>query len=199
MLSYLIGKIVSKTPTEIVLDVNGVGYNLNISLNSYEKFSSTNGDVKVYTHLHVREDILQLYGFADETERDMFRLLISVSGIGPKIAQGMLSGMSPLELKDAIRRADVNALTLLQGIGKKTAERIVLELKDKIGKSDLELTKIISSPLSKNQLDAVNALVSLGYNRANAENAVKTATMKFKDNEPNLEELIRIALRHTVK
>lgn len=199
MLSYLIGKIVNKSPTEIVLDVNGVGYNLNISLNSYEKFSSTNGDVKVYTYLHVREDFIQLFGFADEAERDMFRLLISVTGIGPKIAQGMLSGMSALELKDAIRKADINALTSLQGVGKKTAERIVLELKDKIGKSELEFSSIISSPLSQIQIDAINALVSLGYNRSSAETAVKAALMKLKDNEPNLEDVIRISLRHTTK
>ncbi len=127
MISYLIGKIVHKSPTEIIIDVNGVGYSLNISLTSYEKFSSTNGDLKIYTYLHVREDVLQLYGFADEAEREMFRLLISVSGIGPKIAQGMLSGMTPIELKNAILNADIQALTSLQGIGKKTAERIVLE------------------------------------------------------------------------
>lgn len=199
MLSYLIGKIVNKSPTEIVLDVNGVGYNLNISLNSYEKFSSANGDVKVYTYLHVREELIQLYGFADEAERDMFRLLISVTGIGPKIAQGMLSGMTASELKDAIKKADINALVSLQGIGKKTAERIVLELKDKVGKSDIEFSSIVSSQLSQTQLDAINALVSLGYSRASAETAVRTAITKLKADESNIENLIRVALRHTLK
>lgn len=199
MLSYLIGKIVTKSPTEIVLEVNGVGYHLNISLNSYEKFSSINGDVKVYTYLHVREDFVQLYGFADETERDMFRLLISVTGVGPKIAQGMLSGMTPSELKEAIKNADIVALTSLQGIGKKTAERIVLETKDKIAKSEIESSSVVSSPLYNIQIDAINALVSLGYTRTSAETAVKTAITKLKDEELNLEDLIRIALRHATK
>ncbi|RCK71883.1 MAG: Holliday junction DNA helicase RuvA [Ignavibacteriae bacterium] len=199
MISYLIGKLVYKSPTEIILDVNGVGYSLNISLTTSEKFSTSNGQIKVYTYLHVREDNLQLYGFADEVERDLFRLLISVTGIGPKIAQGMLSGMTPVELKNAIQKADIPALTSLQGIGRKTAERIVLELKDKLGKNDIDISTIISSPGSKLQIDAINALVSLGYNRMSAENAVKSVLRETSSEQINLEELVRLSLRHTSK
>lgn len=198
MLSYLTGKLTYKTPTEIVIDVNGVGYSLHISLTSYEQLSSTNERVKVFTYLHVREDALQLFGFASESEREMFKFLISVSGIGPKIAQGMLSGMTADEMKSSIQVGDIAALTSLQGVGRKTAERLILELRDKIGKAEIELPSFAAtSPQIKTRNDALNALMSLGYNRNTAENAIREVLKNNKDLP--VEELIRQALRHTSK
>ncbi len=198
MLSYLTGKLTYKTPTEIVIDVNGVGYSLHISLTTYEQLSSANAQVKVFTYLHVREDALQLFGFASESEREMFKFLISVSGIGPKIAQGMLSGMTADELKSAIQSGDIAALTSLQGVGRKTAERLILELRDKIGKAEIELPSFTAtSPQIKTRNDALNALISLGYNRNTAENAIREVLKENKDLP--VEELIRQALRHTSK
>ncbi|MDI6802361.1 MAG: Holliday junction branch migration protein RuvA [Bacteroidota bacterium] len=198
MLSYLTGKLTYKTPTEIVIDVNGVGYSLNISLTTYEQLSSANDQVKVFTYLHVREDALLLFGFSSESEREMFKLLISVSGIGPKIAQGMLSGMTADELKSAIQTGDIAALTSLQGVGRKTAERLLLELRDKIGKAEIELPSFpATSPQIKTRNDALNALISLGYNRNTAENAIREVLKENKD--LSVEELIRQALRHTSK
>lgn len=197
MLSYLIGKIAYKSPTEIVLDVNGVGYSLNISLTCYEKISSLNGEVKVYTYLHVREDMLQLYGFADEDEREMFKLLISVSGIGPKMAQGILSGMNADELKAIIQNSDIATLMTLQGIGKKTAERIVVELRDKISKTTSEkIPGFLVASQSKLQQDALNALLSLGYTRQSAILAIQKVLKEQDTQNISLEELIKSALRH---
>lgn len=198
MLSYLTGKLTYKTPTEIVIDVNGVGYSLHISLTTYEQLDTAVGQVKVFTYLHVREDALQLFGFASESEREMFRLLISVSGIGPKTAQGMLSRVTTDELKTAVQTGDIAALTSLQGVGRKTAERLILELRDKIGKSEIELPSFTATlPQIKTRNDALNALISLGYNRNTAENAIREV-LKFNKDLP-VEELIRQALRHTLK
>ncbi len=198
MLSYLTGKLIYKTPTDIVIDVNGVGYSLHISLTTYEQLSSVDDQIKVFTYLHVREVALQLFGFASETEREMFKLLISVSGIGPKIAQGMLSGMTAEGLKSAIQTGDIAELTSLQGVGRKTAERLILELREKIGKSEIEsLSFTATSHQINTRNDALNALVSLGYNRNTAENAIREV---LKENiDLPVEELIRRALRHTSK
>jgi Holliday junction DNA helicase RuvA len=134
VIDFLQGSVVRINPTELIVEVNGVGYLLNIPVSTFEQLGSTAGNVKVFTHLHVREDALTLYGFATEAERDSFKLLLSVNGIGPKIAQGILSGMSVRELREAILQSNLGALTSVQGIGRKTAERLVLELRDKLGK-----------------------------------------------------------------
>ena len=147
MIAYLQGTIVQKNPTDLVIDVNGVGYAVNIPLSTFEKLEHSTGTVKIFTYLHVREDIMQLYGFATEAEREIFRLLISVSGIGPKMAQGILSGLSINEFKQAILDGNIPALTSISGVGKKTAERLVIELRDKLGKTDLQETPNI--PTSK--------------------------------------------------
>ncbi|MBI3365163.1 MAG: Holliday junction branch migration protein RuvA [Ignavibacteriae bacterium] len=118
MISHLRGKIVHRSPTEIVVDVNGVGYRVNVSITTSEKLHESDSAITILTHLHVREDLMQLYGFATEAERDLFRLLISVSGIGPKMAQGILSGMSPAELREAIVSGNILVLTSISGVGK---------------------------------------------------------------------------------
>ena len=200
MYSYLQGKLVSKSPTEVVLDVNGVGYFLNISLSTYEKLDSSSSQIKIFTYLHVREDALQLFGFATEAERDMFKMLISVSGIGPKIAQGILSGINTEELRTAFQTGNIATLTSIPGIGRKTAERLVLELRDKLGKIDIEISTL---PTSSQQLkirnDALNALLSLGYNRTTAERAIRQVLKDTDNKELTLEVLIKQALHHTSK
>lgn len=193
MISFLDGVLIAKSPTEIVVDVNGVGYTVFIPLSTFQKLNGVNQRVRVFTYLHVREDAMQLYGFASEEERGLFRLLISVSGIGPKIAQGVLSGMDAAELRQAILAGNIAALTSIQGVGKKTAERIVVELKDKMGKVE-EVPSIHQTNLYS---EALSALISLGYTRQSAESALRSVLRQSKDLP--LEELIKQALRHTTK
>ena len=196
MISHLKGILYRKSPTEIVVDVNGVGYAVSIPLSTYEKLGETGFAVTILTYTYVREDILQLYGFATEAEREIFRLLISVSGIGPKIAQGILSGVQPNELQNLIAQANVSALTAIPGVGRKTAERLIVELRDKIAKLD-------SGSLSSGSTDAAHgiraealmALISLGYNRATAEKAIRTALQELNGKEASIQELLKQALK----
>ncbi|MCX8010142.1 MAG: Holliday junction branch migration protein RuvA, partial [Ignavibacteria bacterium] len=134
MISYLQGKLIQKNPTNILVDVNNVGYHLNISLQTFENLPNQNDIVKIHTILITREDAMLLYGFATEDEKKMFELLISVSGIGPKVAQSILSGIKTDELKEHIIQGNIFALTNIPGVGRKTAERLVVGLKDKLGK-----------------------------------------------------------------
>lgn len=197
MISFLDGVLVSKTPTEIIVDVNGVGYSVHIPLSTFQKLDGLNQRVKVFTHLHVREDAMQLYGFATEPERELFRMLISVSGIGPKIAQGILSGMDAAELKQCISTGDVASLTTIQGVGRKTAERIVMELRDKLGKPEESLGVLSLGKQASIRSEALNALLSLGFTRSSAEAALRTVLQRTQD--LSLEELIKQALRHASK
>ena len=195
MISFLQGIIVQKNPTELVIDVNGVGYSVSIPLSTFEKLENTKGPVKILTYMHVREDIMQLYGFATEAEREIFRLLISVSGIGPKMAQGILSGLSINEFKQSILDGNIPALTSISGVGKKTAERLVIELRDKLGKPELqEVQNIPTSKLMKSRAEAVVALLSLGYSRPEAERAVRSVN-EADGKELSVEELIKGVLR----
>jgi len=191
MIAYLKGDFVSKSPASVQLEVNGIGYDVQISLNTYSKIQGLEKGT-LYTHLLIREDAHILFGFFDAIEKEMFQQLISVSGIGASTARVMLSYMKPEELIRAIVNGDVRTLEGIKGIGKKTAERIVLELRDKLAKQPLE-TNI--SPMKNNTLqrDALNALTALGINRLAAEQALT----KVLGNEPNLpvEELIKKTLR----
>jgi holliday junction DNA helicase RuvA len=200
MISQLKGKLAQKSPTEIVLDVNGVGYQVNIPLSTFEKIDKLVGEVTILTHMHVREDAMILYGFATEAEREIFRMLISISGIGPKIALGILSGISTNDLRDAIQHGNVEGLTSISGVGRKTAERIVLELRNKLGK--IEITEQTSPPTSqqlKIRSEAIIALMSLGYNRSNAEQALRTVLNESANKELSVEEMIKRALHNTAK
>jgi Holliday junction DNA helicase RuvA len=204
MISYIEGRLAEKNPTNIILDVGGVGYGINISLTSFQKIGDIGSVVKLLTYLHVREDILQLYGFVSKEEKELFMLLISISGIGPKLAQGILSGMSPNELRQAILKSDLEALTSIPGVGKKTAQRLFVELGEKLGRLEKSEDKLILedfASLNASQIgiveESILALVSLGYKRSMASEAVKKV-IKESSEELTLENLIKRALRHTM-
>ena len=191
MIAFLKGDFVHKTPSSVQVNINGVGYEVQITLNTYSKIQNLEQGI-LYTHLLVREDAHILYGFFETGEKEMFQQLIGVSGIGASTARIMLSYMKPGELANAIVKADVRTLEGIKGIGKKTAERIVLELRDKLAKQSFESN---ISPMKNNTLhqDALNALTALGINRLAAEQALN----KVLANEPHLpvEELIKKTLR----
>ncbi|MER3463577.1 MAG: Holliday junction branch migration protein RuvA [Chitinophagaceae bacterium] len=194
MIAYLKGNFVHKTPAYVHVEVAGVGYELNISLNTYEKIQSLESGT-LLTHLLVREDAHILFGFFESAEKEMFQLLITVSGIGASTARMMLSYMKPDELSKAIVQGNVRVLEGIKGIGKKTAERIVVELRDKLAKQPIETDTNISSWKSNTlPVDALNALVALGINRQAGEKAVQ----KVLDKEPdlNVETLIKKALQN---
>jgi holliday junction DNA helicase RuvA len=191
MIAYLKGDFVYKSPAMVQVEVNGVGYEIQISLNTYSRIQNLDNGI-LYTSLLIREDAHILYGFFDLSEKEMFQQLLSVSGIGASTARVMLSYMKPDELARAIIQADTRTLENIKGIGKKTAERMVVELRDKLARQPLE-TNI--SPLKSNTLqqDALNALTALGINRQAAGQALEK-TLAINPNLP-VEELIKKALR----
>jgi holliday junction DNA helicase RuvA len=193
MIASVTGKLIRKSPTWIVVESGGIGFHISIPVSSYDAFGETGMDIRVLTHLHVREDALQLFGFASEAERRLFLLLISVSGIGPKLAQGILSGIAVGDFERAVRDNDLASLTRVPGIGKKTAERLVLELKEKIGEAETPAGQAAPADRSPMEEEAVLALVSLGYRRAPAQEAVRK-TLK-QDASLSLEETLRRVLR----
>lgn len=200
MISYLRGKCLEKSPTSLLLDVHGVGYELAITLSCYQSLANEQEEVAVFTYLSVSENAMSLYGFSDKSERETFLLLISISGIGPKLGQVILSGLPSQELKQAIVSADLNRLKSISGIGKKTAERMIVELKDKIAKmsDDLSLPRdhsdsVASSSYSSSTEEALLALVSLGYKKINAEKIV--AKLLKSDANLSVEDIIKQALR----
>jgi len=199
MIARLSGKLTAKSPTEIVVDVGGVAFALSVPVPTFERLPEAGSPVSVYTHLHVREDALQLFGFFTEEERDLFRILISVNGIGPKMAQGILSGISTSDLKSHILSGNSAALTSIPGVGRKIAERLVVELRDRISRLDgaSALPGATSQPgVSRIRTEAILALTSLGYNRPAAEKAIRGALQESPDAESTVESLIKAALRH---
>lgn len=199
MISYLKGTLVDKQPIVATVEVGGLGLRVNIPLSTYEKLPDKGSSVMLYTHFHVREDEMSLYGFINMDELEMFRYLIGVSGIGPKVALGILSGTGIVQLKNSVREGDVERLTMIKGIGKKTAQRLIVELRDKLGAivDGDEWLKGTGddSDLEENVLAAVTALETLGYARKQAFEAVKKSIKNLgKKAEP--EELIRDSLRN---
>jgi Holliday junction DNA helicase RuvA len=191
MIGFLTGKIISKKPTQILMDVNGVGYQVNISITTFEKLGDVNSSVSLFTFLSVKEDALDLYGFSTEAEKEMFRLLISVSGIGPKLAQSILSGIQIEELKEALQVGNISRLVAIPGIGRKTAERLLIELRDKVEKLAEEFIQVSNAKFAiKN--DAVSALTSLGYNVKTAEKVVRDILEKTPD--ATIEDLVKNSL-----
>ena len=163
MITYLHGTLTKKSPTDIVVDLHGIGYSVHISLSTYELLPELQTDLHIFTHHHIREDAQVLYGFMQESEREMFRLLIGVSGIGPKMAQTILSGIRPAELVRTISAGAIASLQAIPGIGKKTAERMIVELKDKIGKMDAAGAGIgLPASMTSVRSEALTALISLG-------------------------------------
>lgn len=196
MITFLDGKIVEKRPTRVVLDVGGVGYEVLIPLSSYDRLPLKHESCRILTIDYVREDSHQLFGFMSEAERGMFALLMGISGIGPKLGLSALSSLSVRELRSAIIEGDVKRLSMIAGVGRKVAERIVVELRDKIGESEaLEalsgVTEVSAEDLKKR--DAVMALISLGYNQAAARKMV--GAVSRKDTDITVEEIIKEALR----
>ena len=198
MISFLHGRLVDILPTQITLDVGGVGYDVLIPLSSYDKLPQPGEQVKVLTHLAIREDAHVLYGFMTAQERELFRLLIhSVSGIGPKIALNVLSGMNVTTFRGAVANGDVKALSQVNGVGRKTAERIVVELKDKIGSAGAWEASSASralSPLDQKINDAVLALIALGFKQVDAHDAIKAAAEKMGP-DAGPDDLVRACLR----
>lgn len=197
MIASLTGILKSKSPTEVLVEVNGVGYSVSIPLSTYSKIGDINANVHLLTHLHVREDAMQLFGFASEAERHFFRLLISITGIGPKIAQGILSGISVQDLRQHIANGNIIALTSIPGIGKKTAERLIVELRDKIEKTEATMEAIAGDRNADVRNEALLALTSLGYNRVAAEKALRMALNDATGSALSVEELIKKALKHS--
>lgn len=193
MYAYISGKLAHKEPTFAVIDVQGVGYQINISLNTYTALPMS-GDCKLHTYLQVREDAHNLYGFTELSEKKLFLLLISVSGIGANTALVMLSSMSVSEIQTAIASEDVKAVQSIKGIGLKTAQRVILELKDKVQK---EVGNISATPASQQSAirdEAVMALITLGYAKNVAEKNVNKI-LKTKGNDVKVEEVIKWALK----
>jgi holliday junction DNA helicase RuvA len=192
MITHLEGRIVERNPTDVVIDCKGVGYFLNISLHTYSQLPNTE-NVKLFTHLQVREDAHTLYGFSSIIEREIFRLLISVSGIGANTARTMLSSLSPGQIKEAIANEDVVTIQSIKGIGAKTAQRVVLDIRDKILKVyGLDDVSAVSSNTVKNE--ALSALETLGFAR---KQAIKACDMVLRENpKATVETIIKEALKN---
>jgi Holliday junction DNA helicase RuvA len=193
VIAQLRGRILRKGTQEAVLDVAGVGYKVAIPLSTFYRLGDAGAEASLLVHTHVREDVLALYGFLTEEEQTLFERLLSVSGIGPKVALGILSGIEAPDLVEALRGADVARLTRIPGVGKKTAERLVLELKDKMPPPGLAPAAEATRPKSPSRDDLVSALVHLGYSRPEAERAVERALRDGAD--ARFEDLLRRSLQ----
>jgi holliday junction DNA helicase RuvA len=197
MISFLDGELVEALPTQVVISVQGVGYLVQIPLSSFEHLPAIGARVKLLTHLVVREDAHLLFGFVTAAERDLFRLLVQhVTGVGPKLALAVLSKMSVGQFKAAVVNEDPNPLSKVSGLGKKTAERIILELKDKVGVAAAwELAASGRNDQQAKVNDAVLALLSLGFKQVEAQKAVREILSRAKAEEIDTEELVRRALK----
>ncbi len=194
MFTYFRGEMMESSPDDVVLDVAGVGYRLLISAATYHQLPEPGTPIRVLAHLHVKEDQMQLYGFLFEEERQLFRLLLSISGVGPKLALAILSGLQVQEIQEAIVSNTPERLFEISGVGKKTAARIVLELRDKILKLHPAGRSGSSVSASDTSLrnDAVNALITLGFSRAVAQKAVTSSLSSLSN--PHIEDLVKEAL-----
>lgn len=188
MIGYLKGKIISSKPTQLILEVNGVGYKVGISINTFENIVDKK-EVSLFIHTNVKEDSISLFGFFTESEKEMFELLISISGIGPKSALGLLSGISVESLKEAIEEGNISRITAVPGIGRKTAERLVLELRSKVDEISFAETSSVEPNVRS---EAISALTTLGYNIKIAEKTVRE--LYSKNSAIALEDLIKNAL-----
>ncbi|MBC8145994.1 MAG: Holliday junction branch migration protein RuvA [bacterium] len=199
MISYLHGTLLEKSPTYLVVVCGGVGYGVMISLATYEQLPAIGNEASLHTQLVVREDALTLYGFAHVEEREMFQLLTTVTGVGPKIAIGILSAAGIDTLKENIARGNSAALTVLPGIGKKTAERISLELRDKISATGSHGARTTTGTKADARSEALAAMLALGYTRITAEKAIRNALKEGSDVEDTVERLLKSALKHSAE
>jgi Holliday junction DNA helicase RuvA len=197
VIAHLRGRISQKQPNRIVIDVNGVGYDVSVPLSTFYGLSDEGGDIALRIHTHVREDSLALYGFATSLELDLFERLIGISGIGPKLALAVLSGIEPQELVRAIEQSDVARLTSIPGVGKKTSERIVIELKDRLPRLRPVVAAAGVVGVSALRDDVLSALVNLGYHRPLSEKAVDVAVKATPDG--SFEGTLKHALRELAR
>jgi|TergutMp193P3_1026864.scaffolds.fasta_scaffold163454_2 Holliday junction DNA helicase RuvA len=197
MISFIKGTLAEKNPTHIIVEVNGIGFGIFIPFSNFDKIGEIGSEIKIFTHLHVKEDSLTLYGFLYLEELTLFQMLIEVSGIGPRTALGILSGTTVNDFYNLISNKNYISLTAIPGIGKKTAERLVLELYDKVSKNIFKTLPDTKSSGGKFELrsEAVQALCSLGFSRPVAEKSVANILMTNPSQEISLEELIKQALK----
>ena len=194
MIAHLRGKLLAKHPNQVIVETGGVGYDLTISVPTFSDLPQVGAEVALHIHTHVREDAIALYGFLHSSEKALFEKLITVSGIGPKLAITILSGMAADEMVGAIRGNDVARLTRIPGIGKKTAERMVLELRDKLPESSPAAAPKVAA-MSATEEDVLSALVNLGYQRPAAEKAIEQSIAKEKSLAADFDALFRGALK----
>lgn len=196
MIDSIQGKLVYKSPTYLRVNIKGIGYGINIPVSTYNSLDEIGKDISLFTYLYVREDVLRLYGFKTEDEIETFKLLLSVTKVGPQLALGVLSSLSVIELKEAIISEDVTRLNSVPGVGKKTAQRIILELKEKI--SPIEEMLLPTRGLDEKAAflieEGIRGLMSLGCSKKEALKAIKSAYDNLKDKKPSLEELVKHAL-----
>ena len=194
MIAYLKGKLIQKSSNQVILDIGGVGYRAWIPLSTYLKIGDLNDTVALHIYTHMTDNSLALYGFHSEEERELFLKLINISGIGPKIALNILSGIEASDLEDAIRRSDIIRISLIPGIGKKTAMRIAMELQEKL---DLK-EKVLETSHSKEKEDLVSALMNLGFKRREVEKIVDECIQAYSQ-EAGFEKLLRKSLKRLAK
>jgi Holliday junction DNA helicase RuvA len=196
MIAFLRGRLLEKHPNRLIVDVSGVGYDVQVPLSTFYDVAEVGADVSLRVHTHVREDVIALYGFGSLLEQQLFERLIGVSGIGPKLALAALSGIEPDALVRAVRTSDIARLSSIPGIGKKTAERITLELKDKLPAPAAAAPGAVAAPAPADEMrtDLLSALLNLGYQRALAEKAVD-GVLKAPGPAPVFEHALRAALR----
>ena len=198
MIAFLKGSLAEKTASRLIVDVNGVGYDVLVPLSTFYVVGETGAVVALRIHTHVREDTIALYGFATRAEIDLFERLIAINGVGPKLALAVLSGIEPAELVRAVRSQDVARLTAIPGVGKKTAERIGLELKDRLPASlSLDAAPAAAAPGDQLRDDLLSALVNLGYHKPVAEKAIAAVVASSPD--VSFEQALRDVLRQLMK
>ena len=194
MIAYLKGNLMQKSPNQVILDIRGVGYRAWIPLSTYLNLGGLNETVELFIHTHLTDNSLSLYGFSTKEEREIFLKLISITGIGPKLALNILSGIGASDLEDAIRQSDVARISLIPGIGKKTALRIALELQEQLDKKE----KLLEAKGSQEKEDLISALMNLGFKRREIERIVDE-TIKTHTLEAGFENLLRESLRRMAK
>jgi len=194
MIAYLKGTIFQKRPHQVIIDINGVGYCAAIPLTTYFKLGEVGQPAELLIHTHLTDNALSLFGFMTEDERDLFLKLIGISGIGPKLAMNILSGIEAAELEDAIKKSDVGRISMIPGIGKKTALRITMELQDKIEKKE----KLLAVKGSQEKEDLISALLNLGFRRKEVERVVDD-TLRHHSEKAGFEKLLRECLKKMAK
>lgn len=194
MIGYLRGRVKRKQADRVILDVQGVGYSVGIPLSTYLRMGEVGNEVELSVHTHVTDNSMSLYGFSSEAEKETFLKLISISGIGPKIALNILSGIEVSDLEEAIRNSDITRISLVPGIGKKTAMRIALELQEKLIKKE----KVLRAGMSQEREDLLSALINMGFKRKEVEKIVDATIQEHKD-EAEFETLLRESLRQLAR